>query len=151
VELHPYLQVARAAYAQALQFCGRLDEALAQYRLTSVMCPDLPWLRALEGTCLAVMGLKSRATPILEGLEQLRRSDYVDAYYMAVFRSALGHRQQAFAELERACAENAAPLYAMNVDPKLDALRGDSRVATLFASLYKAPRTLSGGRSISIQ
>lgn len=151
VELHPYLQVARAAYAQALQFCGRLDEALAQYRLTSVMCPDLPWLRALEGTCLAVMGLKSRATPILEGLEQLRRSDYVDAYYMAVFRSALGHRQQAFAELERACAENAAPLYAMNVDPKLDALRGDSRVATLFASLYKGPRTPSGGRSFSIQ
>ena len=99
---------------------GRLDDALAQYRLTSVMCPDLPWLRALEGTCLAVMGLKNRATPILDGLEQLRRTEYVDAYYMAVFRSALGQRQQAFTELERACAENAAPLFAMNVDPKLD-------------------------------
>lgn len=137
VELHPYLQVARAAYAQALQFSGRLDDALAQYRLTSVMCPDLPWLRALEGTCLAVMGLKSRATPILEGLEQLRLTEYVDAYYMAVFRSALGQRQQALVELERACAENAAPLFAMNVDPKLDALRGDGRVDALFASLYK--------------
>ena len=136
VELHPYLQVARAAYAQALQFSGRLDEALAQYRLTSVMCPDLPWLRALEGMCLAAMGLKARAMPILEGLEQLRRTEYVDAYYMAVFRSALGQREQALAELERACAENAAPLFAMNVDPKLDALRRDRRVATLFASLY---------------
>ena len=151
VELHPYLQVARAAYAQALQFSGRLDDALSQYRLTSVMCPDLPWLRALEGTCLAVMGLKSRATPILEGLEQLRRSEYVDAYYMAVFRSALGHRQQAFAELERACAENAAPLYAMNVDPKLDGLRGDGRVATLFESLYKGSHARAGRRPLSIQ
>ena len=151
VELHPYLQVARAAYAQALQFSGRLDEALAQYRLTSVMCPDLPWLRALEGACLAAMGLKSRATPILEGLEQLRRSEYVDAYYMAVFRAALGHRQPAFVELERACAENAAPLYAMNVDPKLDALRGDGRVATLFASLYKGSRVPAAGRSMLIQ
>jgi tetratricopeptide (TPR) repeat protein len=149
VELHPYLQVARAAYAQALQFSGRLDEALAQYRLTSVVCPDLPWLRALEGMCLAAMGLKSRAMPILEGLEQLRRTEYVDAYHMAVFRSALGQRQEAFAELERACAENAAPLFAMNVDPKMDALRNDTRVAALFGSLYgqsTADRT-SGFRS----
>jgi DNA-binding winged helix-turn-helix (wHTH) protein len=139
VELHPYLQVARAAYAQALQFSGKLDEALAQYRLTSVMCPDLPWLRALEGTCLAAMGLERRALPILEGLEQLRQTEYVDAYHMAVFRCALGQREKAFAELERACDENAAPLFAMMVDPKLDGLRGDPRVAMMFASLYGRP------------
>ena len=142
VDLHPYLQVARAAYAQALQFSGRLDDALAQDRLTSVMCPDLPWLRALEGMCLAAMGLKSRALPILEGLEQLRRTEYVDAYYMAVFRSALGQREQAFEELERACAENAAPLFAMNVDPKLDRLRSDRRVGALFASLYSQAKAV---------
>ena len=79
--------------------------------------------------------------PILEGLEQLRQTEYVDAYYMAVFRCALGQREQAFAELERACAENAAPLFAMMVDPKLDGLRGDRRVAAMFASLYGQPRT----------
>ena len=55
---------------------------------------------------------------------------------MAVFRSALGQRDKAFAELERACAENAAPLFAMKVDPKLDTLRADRRTAALFASLY---------------
>jgi tetratricopeptide (TPR) repeat protein len=143
VELHPYLQVARAAYAQALQFSGRLDDALSQYRLTSVVCPDLPWLRALEGMCLAAMGLKGRAMPILEGLEHLRRTEYVDAYYMAAFRSALGQREEAFAELERACAENAAPLFAMNVDPKLDALRADRRFAALVGSLYT---TIDAGR-----
>ena len=142
VELHPYLQVARCGYALALQFSGKLDDALAQYRLTSVMCPDLPWLRALEGACLAAMGLARRATPILEGLEQLRQTEYVDAYHMAVFRCALGQRDKAFAELERACAENAAPLFAMMVDPKLDGLRSDRRVAAMFASLYGLPGTV---------
>jgi hypothetical protein len=64
---------------------------------------------------------------------------------MAAFRSALGQREQAFAELERACAENAAPLFAMNVDPKLDALRNDRRVAALFASLYGQPNADRAG------
>jgi DNA-binding winged helix-turn-helix (wHTH) protein len=142
VQLHPYLQVARCGYALALQFSGKLDDALAQYRLTSVMCPDLPWLRALEGACLAAMGLARRAMPLLEGLEQLRQTEYVDAYHMAVFRCALGQRDKAFAELERACAENAAPLFAMMVDPKLDGLRSDRRVAAMFASLYGLPGTV---------
>src|SRR5262249_46884486 len=31
VELHPFLQLGRVFYAQALEFSGRLDEALAQY------------------------------------------------------------------------------------------------------------------------
>jgi hypothetical protein len=62
---------------------------------------------------------------------------------MAVFRSALGQRDKAFAELERACAENAAPLFAMRVDPKLDTLRADRRTAALFASLY--PQRVTGG------
>src|SRR5687768_6585573 len=56
VELHPYLQIVRVNYALALECSGRLDDALRQYQIASVMSPDLPWLRALEGRCLARMG-----------------------------------------------------------------------------------------------
>ena len=131
VELHPYLQIVRANFAQALQFAGRLDEALAQYRLASVMCPDLPWLRAIEGTCLAALGRDDEASVILEELDEMRASRYVDAYYMAVFRHALGQQGRAFAELERARDENSAFLYSMNVDPKADAFREDPRFTRL--------------------
>jgi hypothetical protein len=51
VELHSYLPAGRAIYAQALEFSGWLDEALAQCQIASVMAPDLPWLRAHEGIC----------------------------------------------------------------------------------------------------
>src|SRR6185503_17292331 len=124
---------------QALEFSGRLPEALAQYKLASVMSPDLPWLRALEGTCLAKMGQKAGAQEILDELEHLRRSEYVDAFYTSVLQHALGHRTEAMNELERAVDENSAFLYSMNVDPKMDVFRGDARYQRLEAS--RSPKT----------
>jgi len=110
VELHPYLQISRANYAMALECAGRLDEALEQYQLGSVMSLILPWMRALEATCLAKMGRLEDARRMLGNLEQLRRTEYVDAYYMAVLRDALGQRTEAFTELERAYHETVSAL-----------------------------------------
>jgi tetratricopeptide (TPR) repeat protein len=134
IELHPYLQIVRVNYAQALEFSGDLTGALAQYKLASVMSPDLPWLRAQEGTCLAKMGRMGEAHEILDELEHLRRSEYVDALYVSVLREALGDRAEALNELERAGDENSAFLFSMNVDPKMDPLRGDPRYQRLLSA-----------------
>ena len=140
VELHPYLQVGRAFYAQALEFAGRPQEALAQYKLASLMSPDLTWLRDLEGTCLAHMGHAREAWAILEELEHIRRTEYVDAYYMAILRAALGQREQSFVELERAFAESSSRLWTFHADPKLDYFRGDRRYQRICAAL-QSPST----------
>jgi tetratricopeptide (TPR) repeat protein len=140
VALHPYLQIGRVNYAQALEFSGQLDAALTQYQLACVMSPDLPWLRALEGTCLAKMGRPQEAVAVLEELEQLRRSEYIDALSMAVLRQSLGHHKEAFCELERAGEESSAFLYSMNVDPKMDSFRGDARFAPLVEALFTTSR-----------
>ena len=131
VELHPYLQVGRAIYARALEYCGRPAEALEQYQLGSMMSPDLPWLRALEGACLANLGRTDEALVIADALERLRCTEYVDAFFMAVLRIALDQREQAFAELERACEENSARLYSLGNDPKMDYFAGDARFVKL--------------------
>ena len=131
IELHPYLQIARANYAQALEYSGRLDEALAQYRTASAMSPDLTWMRAHEGTCLAKLGRRDEALAIVDAIEHIRRSEYVDAYYMAVLRDALGQRDAAFNELTRTYADNSVWLFSVDVDPKLDSLRDDPRFARL--------------------
>ena len=125
VELHPHLQTVRVNYAQALQLAGRLDEALVQYQIASIVAPDVPWLRALEGGCLAALGRRDDAHATLAALEALRHSEYVDAYHMAVFRSALRRPREAVAELERAGAENSTWLHALDVDPMFDALRAE--------------------------
>ena len=127
IDLHPYLQISRANYAQALEFSGRLPEALAQYQLGSIMSADLPWMRALEGTCLAKLNRTADARAILEELEHRREADYADALYMAVLRDALGERREALAELERGLDEGSASLYSIDVDPKMETFRGESR------------------------
>ncbi len=136
VDLYPYLQLGRAFYAQALEFSGRTEEALAEYRFARAMSPDLPWLGALEATCLAKSGRESEAAKILEELQQIRAATYVDAYYMALLVDALGHRDAAFQELERAVEENSTMLYILDVDPKLDSLREDGRFLPLRERLF---------------
>jgi tetratricopeptide (TPR) repeat protein len=125
VTLHPYLPVIRANYAEALQLAGRPDEALAQYRIAAGVSPDVPWLAALEGVCHATLGRVRQARAILDRLDRARRSQYVDAYFMAKLHLALGQVREASGELDRAYAENSAWIYALNVDASFDPLRHD--------------------------
>jgi DNA-binding winged helix-turn-helix (wHTH) protein/tetratricopeptide (TPR) repeat protein len=136
VELHPYVLLGRAFYAQALEFSGRLDEALAQYQQGSVTCGDLPWTRALEGVCLVKLHREDEAGAMLSLLEKRRQSEHVDAYSMMVLRHALGQTDEAFVELERAIEERSVWLYALDVDPKADALRSDPRFARLRQKVF---------------
>jgi tetratricopeptide (TPR) repeat protein len=142
IALYPYLQAARAIYAQALEYAGRPDEALQQYQIASGLDPDLPWVRALEGACLAKLQRTTDALSILHWLEQLREARYVDAFHMAILRHAVGQYDEAFGELERAGNENSAWLYSLNVDPKIDALRADPRYERLHDRLFGATARL---------
>jgi tetratricopeptide (TPR) repeat protein len=139
VALQPYVLLGRVFYAEALEYCGRTDEALVQFHLTSTLFGDVPWLRALEGGCLARMGRRQEAEAILAELDARRSADYVDSYAMAVCRASLGDFAGAFVELDRAVDENCVSLYAIDVDPKADRFRSDRRWAR-FRSRLHAPR-----------
>jgi DNA-binding winged helix-turn-helix (wHTH) protein len=131
VELHPYITVGRCFYAQALEYSGRIEDALREYRIASVMSPGMVWLRLLEGACLAGNGRSSQAAEILEDVLKVRATEYVDAYYMSLLYGSLGMRELAFRELERAYDENSVPLCLLDVDAKMDALRQDPQFETL--------------------
>jgi tetratricopeptide (TPR) repeat protein len=145
VELHPYLELGRTFYAQALEHSGRMEEALAQYQTARVICPDSLRLRALEGACLARTGRRRKAALILEALDRARASEYVDAYFLTLLLDALGHRDQALRELERAIDENSAGLYMLDLDPNMDPLRRDPRFIYLRNRLFRGtgPSTAS--------
>ncbi len=138
LELHPYLLLGRAFCAQALEYAGKTEEAIAQYRFVRVVYPDVAWLGALEAACLARNGHQREAHQILEELQARRKTEYVDAYYMTLLMEALGKRADALRELERAVEENSASLYILDVDPQMDSLRGESRFRELRNRLHSA-------------
>ena len=136
LELHPYLLLGRAFCAQALEYAGKTEEALDQYRFARESVPDVAWLGALEAACLARNGHQREARKILEELQLRRKTEYVDAYYMTIVMEALGRRDDALEELERAVDENSAALYILAVDPQMDSLRGDPRFTALSNRLH---------------
>ncbi len=138
IDLHPYQLLGRAYYAEALERTGRVEEALSELRLACVMSPDLPWLRALEACCLARQGRRGEALAALDQLQRLREREYVDAYFIALLLDALGRRDQAFAELERARLENSATLFLLNVDVRNKDLRTDPRFEQLRERVFGA-------------
>ena len=137
LELHPYLPLSRALYAQALESYGDPEEALKQYRMASVLCPDLAWLRALEAICLVNADRRDEALAILQELEELRHTQYVDAFFLALLLHALGRKEEAFLELDRAVDENSAALFIIDVDPRLDPLRADPRFGRIRDRVFK--------------
>jgi len=136
LELHPYLYLGRLFYGESLEHSGKYTLALEQYRLAVIMSPDLPWLQAVEGACMARHGRRKEAVAILAELTQIRKTQYVDAYFMAVLMDALGDSDQAFQELERAYHEKSPLLFALRVDPRLDNLRPDPRFEALLNRVF---------------
>jgi DNA-binding winged helix-turn-helix (wHTH) protein/Flp pilus assembly protein TadD len=139
IDLHPYQHLGRAYYAEALERTGRGEEALAELRLVCTLSPDLPWLRALEGTHLARHGRQAEALAAFDELQRVRQRDYVDAYFMALLLDAVERRDEAFAELERARLENSATLFLLNVDVRGEGLRKHPRFKQFLRKVFRAP------------
>ncbi len=138
LDLHPYFALGRSHYAQALEFSGRLEEALVEYRIASVMSPDFARLRAEEARCLARSGRTSEAAAILKALEELRQTEYVDGYAMAFVYDALDRQEEALGALERAAAEGSPHLCMLDVDPRMERLRGSPRFTRIRNRVFRS-------------
>lgn len=141
VELHPHFLLGRAFYAHALEYEGRLAEALEQYQIGQVISQDLPWVRAYEGICLVKLGREREARALLADLQRQRRRAHVDPYALALFLHAIGRTDEAFTEIDRAIDERCATTFCVGVDPRAAALRADERFGGRSASLGEAGGT----------
>ena len=79
----------------------------------------------------AKMGRRQQAEEVLRRWREIEKSEYVLNYWMAVTYAALGEKDAAFAELEKAHQAQDFFVQRLKVDPFLDPLRSDPRFADL--------------------
>lgn len=138
LDLHPSSQIGRVHYAEALEFAGRTEEARAQYEMAIARSGAPAIIRVTHARFLAKIGCREEALRILDELQRARENEYIDAFQIGLLLDALGRREEAFQELERAFDEKSYTLLFLNVDAKADPLRDDSRFQQLARRVFPA-------------
>ena len=100
---------------------------------------------AALGYTYAAVGEKRLARAILKRLHELAANRGMFGYEAAVIRGALGETDAAFEELQRAYRERSSWMPYLDVDPRLDRLRPDSRFARLRETVRRAVIPASHG------
>jgi adenylate cyclase len=104
--------------------------------------PDHPLYRAPKwgatGEASALAGDIDSARKALARLEAPATTGYVSPMSRATIHAALGDRENAFAELERAYDDRSIWLNFAKVDPRFDPLRSDPRFASLLQRIHLA-------------
>ena len=122
--------------ARALESCGRIDEAVAEYRLAIRLTGNsMADPSAGLANSYAVAGRAGEARAMLAELERARGERYVSPWALASIYARLGDHAPALDWLERAYEERDSTLVWLKVHPRFDALRHEPRLVALLARL----------------
>ena len=131
LEIDPNFFLGHYYLGEALQFKGHMKDAIPEFQKAFDLTDD-PYPLAALGQAYARNGQTDEARKILARLHEKARSQHVGPYAYALVLTALGEKQQAIDELERAYDKGETGyLFVVKVDPLLDGLRGDPRFEAL--------------------
>ncbi|HWB40634.1 MAG TPA: tetratricopeptide repeat protein [Gemmatimonadales bacterium] len=114
---------------------GDYELAESHFRGALDRAPDDLEALASVGRTHALAGRPEDARAVLARLDSLSAERYVSPYLLAGIAEALDDKRRAFAWLEEAVADHAGQLVYLNLDPRLDRLRGDRRFARIRRSV----------------
>ncbi|MGI8820354.1 MAG: tetratricopeptide repeat protein [Chthoniobacterales bacterium] len=129
LEIDPHFFYDEDPIAHAYAAMGRWPEALKRYESLQTSAFVRPNFEL--AICCAHVGQAARARSILAELEALAQRRYIDQTHVAAIYAALGDKDQAFAALERACADRSARISAPRFYSWLSPLMNDPRFAAL--------------------
>ncbi|MBI3634721.1 MAG: protein kinase [Candidatus Rokubacteria bacterium] len=126
-ELDPTFVQGRLWCGWALAELGRLEEAIREQQEAVRYSDRSPESLACLAYALARSGRAEDARALLAELEELSSRHHVSGYHTALVRIGLGETDAAFGDLKRATEQKSHWVTYLNVDPRLDGLRGDPR------------------------
>jgi tetratricopeptide (TPR) repeat protein len=129
LQMSPSFAEARRVLFLALLRSGRHSEAARELE-RYVREPD-GGPGGSVGYAYALLGRRADALRTIAELQARPRGRFVPPYDLAVIHAGLGERERAFARLEEAVSTNDPESMILPVDPRLDTLRADPRLAAI--------------------
>ena len=144
-ELHPNSFWPAYFFGLAYEQQGQIDRAMEEFRVAVKMSGDVTFATAGLGHLYGTAGKVAEARAVFDELSARAERAYVPAYDIALVCAGLGWKDQAFALLSQACEERSGWIAYLNVDPRLDLLRGEVRFVDLLRRVRLSPQPASRG------
>jgi TolB-like protein/Tfp pilus assembly protein PilF len=135
-ELHPNSFWPAWLFGLAYQQDGQISRAIEELQLAVKMSGDVTCASAALGHVYGTAGNASKARAIFDELTARSKSGFVPSYDIALVCTGLGWIDQAFEYLSEAYKEKSGWMTYLNVDPRLDPLRGDARFVGLLHRVH---------------
>jgi serine/threonine-protein kinase len=130
-ELHPNSFWPAYFFGLAFEQQGQIDRAAEEFQIAVKMSGDVTFASAALGHLYATVGKTAEARTVFNELSARSKSVYVPAYDIALVCAGLGWKDQSLEYLFQAYQERSGWMTYLNVDPRLDPLRSDSRFIDL--------------------
>jgi TolB-like protein/Tfp pilus assembly protein PilF len=142
IAAEPLYAHARMSFSWTLRAVGKYAEAVEQARKATEIAAENLLYRCTLAAALADDNQTEAARAALFEIDQTAKVRYVSPYMLALVHCALGDRDRAFSELERAFAIRDVWVVFAAVEPLFDFLRGDRRFDDLLRRMNHplAPR-----------
>ena len=135
LEMDPRFYIAHYYLGEALQFKGKLVDAIAEFQTSTELNNNDQYSLAMLGQAYARNGQTGEAQKVLARLREQAQSRYIAPYALAVVLTALGDKAHAIDELEHGFDEGGFYIALSTVDPLFDDLHGDPRFEALMKKL----------------
>ena len=126
-ELHPNSFWPAWFFGLAYEQQGQIGRALEEFQTAVRMSGDVTFAKAALGHLYGMAGKGAEARSVLAELTARAERSYVPAYDIALVCIGLGRLDEALTALYKARQERSGWIAYLNVDPRLDPLRADSR------------------------
>jgi len=138
IDMDPNFSVAQWYLGLVYEQLRDFPPAITQFQNAVRITAGRPNMLALLGHTYAAAGRTAEARTILQQLTAASKEKYVPPYPVATIYAALGEKEKALAQLEKAYDERDAWMDYLAIDPRLDSLRSDSRFANLLRRMNLA-------------
>jgi serine/threonine protein kinase/Flp pilus assembly protein TadD len=135
LEMNPIYYLAHALMGNVYTQTGQFDAALACYARAREADASSKFVASLEAMTLAVAGRRTEAVAMLDEITQRAVNDYISPVSIAYVYTALGDKDRAFENLDRAIYDRDPNILGLRSNPIFQSLRTDARYHAILSKM----------------